>query len=72
MLAMTIRVIMSWFVDGDNMLFNFLYNITEPIVMPMRKLLRKFNSASGFPLDISFFITYILLVMLRTTLEIWF
>lgn len=72
MIAMAVRAVMSWFVDGDNAVLNFLYSITEPIITPVRKLLHKFSGSSAFPLDISFFITYMLLVMLRTVLETWF
>ena len=72
MIAMAVRAVMSWFVDGDNAVFNFLYSVTEPIILPVRKLLHKIGGSSAFPLDISFFITYMLLVLLRTVLETWF
>lgn len=72
MLAMMARAIMSWFVDEDNAVLNFLYSMTEPIIMPMRKLLQKYNGTSAFPLDMSFFVTYILLLVLRTLLRVWF
>jgi YggT family protein len=72
MIAMAVRAVMSWFVDEDNAVLSFLYSITEPLVLPVRKLLHKFSGSSAFPLDISFFITYMLLVLLRTVLETWF
>ena len=29
MIAMAVRAVMSWFVDGDNAVLNFLYSITD-------------------------------------------
>ena len=71
-LAMLIRAIMSMFVEGDNIILNFLYSITEPIVLPVRKLFERFNLMSGLPIDISFLVTYILLSVIRSILNMWF
>ena len=70
--AMLIRAIMSLFVEGDNAILNFLYSITEPIILPVRKLFEKFNLMSGLPIDISFLVTYILLSVLKNILSVWF
>ena len=69
--AMLIRAILSLFTDGGA-IFNFVYSITEPIVIPVRKLLEKFNFASAMPIDISSMITYLLLSVLSTFLKVWF
>lgn len=69
--AMLIRAIMSIFTD-DGMIFSFVYSITEPVIIPVRKLLEKFNFASAMPIDISFMITYLLLSLLSTFLSMWF
>ena len=71
LLAMLIRAIMSLFTDGG-VILNFVYSITEPIIMPVRKIFEKFNISSGFPIDLSFLITYLLLSALKTVLSIWF
>ena len=71
MWAMLIRAVMSLFTD-DGVIWSFVYSITEPIVIPVRKLLEKFNVASSMPIDISFTITYLLLSVLSTFLNIWF
>ena len=71
MWAMLIRAVMSLFTD-DGVIWSFVYSITEPIVIPVRKLLEKFNVASSMPIDISFMITYLLLSVLSTFLNIWF
>ena len=71
LLAMLIRAVMSLFTE-DNVILNFTYSITEPIIIPVRKLIEKSNIMSGLPIDISFLITYMLLSMLRSVLDIWF
>ena len=63
-LAMLIRAIMSWFPTESNKFENFLYMITEPPIMPIRKLFEKLNWFQGLPVDISFFVTYLLLSLL--------
>ena len=63
-LAMLIRGIMSWFPTESNKFENFLYMITEPLIMPVRLLFEKLNWFQGLPVDISFFVTYLLLSLL--------
>lgn len=63
-LAMLVRAIMSWFPTESNRFENFLYVITEPLIMPIRLLFEKLNWFQGLPVDISFFVTYLLLSLL--------
>ena len=70
--AMFIRAILSLFMTEDNAISSFLYTITEPIILPVRRLLEKFNILQGLPIDISFLITYLLLSTLGSILSIWF
>jgi uncharacterized protein YggT (Ycf19 family) len=63
-LAMLVRAIMSWFPTESNRFENFLYVITEPLIMPIRWLFEKLNWFQGLPVDISFFVTYLLLSLL--------
>jgi uncharacterized protein YggT (Ycf19 family) len=60
-IAMLIRAIMSWFPGDSNKLEIFLYSITEPLILPVRKLFERFNWFQGLPIDVSFFVTYLLL-----------
>lgn len=60
-LAMLVRAIMSWFPGDSNKFENFLYAITEPLILPVRKLFERLNWFQGLPIDVSFFITYLLL-----------
>ena len=58
--AMLARAILSWF-PIDNRFVDFLHAITEPFIIPVRMLFEKMNWFSGLPIDMSFFVTYILL-----------
>ncbi len=71
-IAMFVRAIMSWFVDGDNKLSQFLFVLTEPAIMPLRKLFVKMNWFQDTPIDMSFSFTMIglLLVQLLLTMMI--
>ena len=60
-LAMLVRAIMSWFPGDSNKFEDFLYAITEPLILPIRKLFERFNWFQGLPIDVSFFVTYLLL-----------
>ena len=42
-LAMLIRAIMSWFPGDSNKFEIFLYAITEPLILPVRKLFERLN-----------------------------
>ena len=59
--AMFVRAIMSWFPFGEGKFSTFLYAITEPIIYPVRALFEKMNWGVGLPIDIPFFVTFILL-----------
>ena len=59
--AMFVRAIMSWFPFGEGKFSAFLYAITEPIIYPVRALFEKMNWGVGLPIDIPFFVTFILL-----------
>ena len=60
-LAMLIRAIMSWFPGDSNKFEIFLYAITEPLILPVRKLFARLNGFQELPIDVSFFVTYLLL-----------
>lgn len=65
-LAMTCRVIMSWlFMDRQTGFGAFLYVVTEPVILPVRALCERFGWFRGTPLDMPFFITALLILILR-------
>lgn len=64
MMLMFARAILSWFVrDLSNPIVKFLFEVTEPMVSPVRQLLQKLN-IGGSTFDFSFIIVYLILVML--------
>ena len=68
-LAMFVRAILSWIPGADeNRLGDFLYALTEPFIVPIRAILDRIPFFQGFPLDMSFFFTFILLSILSTIL----
>ena len=67
--AMFIRAIISWLTDGSSKLAQFLYVLTEPAIMPIRKLLVKMNWLQNSPIDFSFTITYFVLMIVELILS---
>ena len=70
LIAMTARAVLSWFPIGENKITGFLYVLTEPLIMPMRLLFRKLNWFADFPLDMAFYATTLVLVLLSVLLEL--
>lgn len=70
LVAMLIRSILSWVLMGEeNGFYNFLYVITEPLVMPIRSLCGAFGWFEGVPVDMPFLITGFALMLISTLLE---
>ena len=69
MFAMTARAVLSWFPIGENKFSDFLYVLTEPLIMPVRALFKKMNWFTDFPLDMSFMATSLILFFLIILLE---
>ena len=67
--AMLARALLSWIpIAGDggvgdflDKLGRFLYCLTEPIIIPFRKLFERFESLRSFPLDIPFFVAFLVI-----------
>lgn len=63
--AMIGRALLPLFIDTEeNRLYLFLLCITEPVVAPVRYLMVKFNILQGSPIDWSFTVAYILLIII--------
>ena len=68
-IAMFLRMILSLFTDSEDSRFSlFLACITEPFIIPVRYLLVKFNILQNTPLDWSFTVSYLVLMLLRLML----
>lgn len=68
-LAMTIRAILSWIFEPEGKFFHFLFVLTEPAIMPLRKLFYKMNWFQGIPVDVSYGCTYIVIFLLQMILN---
>ena len=69
-ICMFIRAILSWFnVNANNPIIKFLYVVTEPAIVPLRKLFQKMNWFQDTPLDISFAMTYLVIFVLELIIE---
>lgn len=67
--AMMIRALLSFFTDGSGKFSQFLYVITEPAIMPIRKLLVKKNWLQDSPIDFSFTLTLLALLAIELLLR---
>jgi uncharacterized protein YggT (Ycf19 family) len=67
--AMLFRAILSWFfMEDDTRVMSILYAVTEPFIVPIRALFEKMGWFRNLPIDISFFVTYILLSIISMML----
>lgn len=64
-IAMMARAVLSWFPMNDSKLADFLYSVTEPVIFPVRLLFEKMNWAGNLPIDIPFFVTFLLLSIIE-------
>lgn len=67
--AIFIRAIISWFpISRDNALVRLLYQITEPLMAPVRNLLAKSMSGRYMVVDFSGVIIFFLIGIIRSIL----
>ena len=65
-LLMLARAVTSWLpFDDDSPLIRFLFTVTEPVILPVRKLLERSETISSMPFDISFIVAYFILIVLQ-------
>ena len=67
--AMLARAILSWFPMNSSRIVDFLYSVTEPFIYPVRMLFEKMNWFTDLPIDMSFFVAYLLLSVITTVLQ---
>ena len=60
-LAMFARAILSWFPMEEGKISSFLHALTEPVILPVRALFHKMGWGENLPIDIPFFVTFIIL-----------
>lgn len=63
--AMFVRAIFSWLpVTKDNIVENIAIAVTEPFIIPVRFLLERIEWVQNAPLDVSFFVTFLIISLL--------
>lgn len=67
--AMLIRAVIGWFFEAEGKFISFLYVLTEPVVIPIRKLFVRFNWFQDSPLDVAFSMAFIAIFVLETVLN---
>ena len=71
-LCMLARALLSWFeLNPENVLVRLLYAMTEPAVVPVRKLIQKKNWFADMPIDMSFTITFFGICIIEALMEIF-
>ncbi|MBQ7357683.1 MAG: YggT family protein [Clostridia bacterium] len=72
-LAMLLRAILGWFfVDGEGKLMRFLYTLTEPVVLPFRKLFHKLNWFQDMPIDMAFTFSWLFLYAVELVISLMY
>jgi len=67
--AIMVRAVISWLpITRNNSLVRLLFQITEPVLAPIRNLLTRFTAGRGFMLDFSPVIAFIIIGILRNIL----
>ena len=66
MLLMVVRAIFSWFPGQGGSIERFVYACTEPLLFPVRKLFDLFDIRPNLPIDLSFTVTFVLLIIIES------
>ena len=68
-LCMLVRAVMSWIMpEEDNKIYNFVCAVTDPLIYPVGRVLDRFSFTQNLPIDLSFIVTYILIVLIQNLL----
>ncbi|MBQ7500559.1 MAG: YggT family protein [Clostridia bacterium] len=69
-IVMLVRAVMSFIAPtADGVVASFVYNVTEFFVSPVRELLNKIEFVRNSPIDISFLVTYLIIVVLSSLIR---
>ena len=67
-ILLLVRAILSWFPGGGSRFEEIIYNLTEPVLMPFRRLMSRFRFARALPIDLSFLVCLLTIQLLTTLL----
>ena len=66
---MIARAMLSWLPVDDEMPFvNFVYTVTEPVIIPFRLVLERSEFVSSIPIDIPFFVAFFAIGLIQSFL----
>ena len=67
-----VRALLSWFpVREDNPILIFVSMVTEPFIAPIRALFERMGWFRNFPLDMSFFVAFLLVSAVESLLVLF-
>lgn len=70
-MLMIVRMLLSWFpIDDNSPILNFVYAMTEPLILPVRIVLERSEAVQALPIDLSFFVAFLLLGIIQTALPV--
>jgi len=70
-ICMLLRAILSWFpIREDNPILVFVTMVTEPLILPIRALFERLGWFQNLPIDVSFFVAYLLLTIVGTVVGV--
>lgn len=68
-LCFLVRALLSWFpIREDNPFLNLTAMVTEPFIMPVRALFDRFGWFRNVPIDVPFFVSFLLVNAIGSTL----
>ncbi len=63
---MMARMLLPLIIDTEgNRFFTLAYIVSEPAVIPVRKLMAKMDIGQNLPIDLAFTVTYFLVVLIK-------
>lgn len=67
-IILVIRILLSWIPMGKNFFTSLIYNLTEPLLYPIRELLKKSPLGQGMMIDFSPIILALILSVIERIL----
>ncbi len=66
---MLMRAVFSWLpVDDEMGAVNFVYSVTEPVILPFRLVLERSEFVASLPIDVPFFAAFFSIGIIQTFL----
>ena len=68
-ILLLLRALLSWFFGAENRFIDFVFAVTEPMIMPFRLLCDRFGWFQDIPIDVPFLMTVISISILETIVD---